>query len=121
MARDSRASSTRKTSPKGMAQDRDISSTPQEQRRRRLQLRRQPGPLPRAAPEQLGAAASTGNAAKAGEAQVVQERASQELDRTQMAALLEQAEEAAAMLPELMAKLAGTGVSPLADKTGRED
>ncbi len=43
------------------------------------------------------------------------------MDRTQRAALLEQAEEAAAMLTELMAKLAGTGVSPLADKTGRED
>jgi hypothetical protein len=61
-----------------------------------------------------------GDSARAGEAQVAQERASQELDRTQRAALLEQAEEVAARLTELMAKQGGTGVSPQADKTGRE-
>jgi hypothetical protein len=55
----------------------------QDKRRRRLRPR-----PPQAAPEQLGAAASTGDAAKTGEAQVAQERASQELDRTQRAALL---------------------------------
>jgi hypothetical protein len=42
------------------------------------------------------AAASTGHSARVGEAQVAQERASQEWGRTQRAALLEQAEEAAA-------------------------
>jgi hypothetical protein len=52
---------------------------------------------------------------------VAQEKACQELDRTQRAALLEQAEEAAAKLKELMAKLAVMGVSPQADKTGREE
>ncbi len=52
---------------------------------------------------------------------MAREKASQELDRTQRAALLEQAEEAAAKLKELMAKLAGMGLSPQADKTGREE
>jgi hypothetical protein len=112
-----------KDQPKGYGAGPRHQQHPQDQRRRRLQLRRQPRPPapPQAAPEQLGAAASTGDAAKAGEAQVAQERASQELDRTQRAALLEQAEEVAARLKELMAKLAGTGVSPLAYKTGQED
>jgi hypothetical protein len=42
------------------------------------------------------AAASAGDSARAGEAQVAQERVGQEWGRTQRAALLEQAEEAAA-------------------------
>jgi hypothetical protein len=67
------------------------------------------------------AAASMGDSARAGEAQVAQERASQEVDRTQRAALLEQAEEVAARLTELMAKLGGMGVSPQVDRTGREE
>jgi hypothetical protein len=88
----------------------------QDQRRRRSR----PAP-PRAAPEQLGAAASTGDTARAEEAQAAPERGSQEQGKTQREALLEQAEEAAAKLKELMAKLGGTGVSPQADKTGREE
>jgi hypothetical protein len=46
---------------------------------------------------------------------VVRERANQKRGKTQKAALLEQAEEAAAKLKELRAKLAGTWVLSLAD------
>jgi hypothetical protein len=53
------------------------------------------GSLP-AEGQDMGATSSTGESARAGEAQVAQERASQEWDRTQRAALLEQVEEAAA-------------------------
>ncbi len=45
----------------------------------------------------------------------MRERANQEQGKTQKAALLEQAEEAAAKLKELRAKLAGTWVLSLAD------
>jgi hypothetical protein len=45
---------------------------------------------PRAAPEQLGAAASTSDMARAEEAQAAPERASQELGKTQTAALRKQ-------------------------------
>jgi hypothetical protein len=46
-------------------------------------------------------------------------RANQERGETQRAALLEQAEEAAAKLKELMAKLAGTWVWPLGNTDPR--
>ncbi len=46
---------------------------------------------------------------------MAREKAIQDQSKTRRAALLEQAEEAAAKLKELMAKLAGTWVSPLAD------
>jgi hypothetical protein len=65
--------------------------------------------------QDLGATAGAVGAARAKEAQVARERALQEQGEAQRAALLEQAEEAAAKLKELMAKLAGTWVSPLAD------
>jgi hypothetical protein len=64
--------------------------------------------------QDLGATAGAGGAARAKEAQVARERADQEGGLTRRAALLEQAEEAATRLTELMAKLAGTWVSPLA-------
>jgi hypothetical protein len=67
----------------------------------------------------LAAAAGAGGVARAEGAQVARERAIQERGKTHRAALLEQAEEAAAKLKELMAKLAGTWVSPLADTEPR--
>jgi hypothetical protein len=110
----------RKQRPKDQPKGCGAGPRHQQDKRRRRSRPRELRP-PQAVPEQLGAAASTGDAANAGEAQVAQEGASQERDRTQRAALLEQAEEAAARLTELTAKLAGTGVSPQADKTGREE
>jgi hypothetical protein len=65
--------------------------------------------------QDMGATTATSNTARAGGAQEARERAHQEWSKTQRAALLEQAEEAAAKLKELMARLAGTWVSPLAD------
>jgi hypothetical protein len=65
--------------------------------------------------QDLEATASTGGAARAEGAQVARGRTNQEGGKTQRAALLEQAEKAAAKLKELMAKLKGTWVSPLAD------
>jgi hypothetical protein len=58
---------------------------------------------------------ATSDTVTAGAAQVAREEALQEGGRAQRAALLEQAEEAAARLKELMAKLAGMCVAPLAD------
>jgi hypothetical protein len=69
----------------------------------------------------LGAAVSTSGAARAGEAQMARERANQERGKNQRAVLLEQAEEPAPKLTELMAKLAGTKGAPLAARTDRED
>jgi hypothetical protein len=69
--------------------------------------------------QDLGAAADTGDTARAEEAQVAQERASPNLGKTRRVVLLKQAEVAAARLNELMAKLAGTWVSPLADTKPR--
>jgi hypothetical protein len=63
----------------------------------------------------MGATTATSDTARAGGAQAGREGALQERGEAQRAALLEQAEEAAAKLKELMAKLAGTWVSPLAD------
>jgi hypothetical protein len=63
--------------------------------------------------QDTGATTDAGDTARAEGAQVARERAHQERGKTQRAALLEQAEEAAAKLKELMAKLAGTWVSPL--------
>jgi hypothetical protein len=80
-------------------------------RERRTTERRRRSRLapPRAAQEQLGAAADPGDMARA------------EGGKNQRAALLKQAEEAAAKLTELMAKLAGTKALPLAARTDRED
>jgi hypothetical protein len=71
--------------------------------------------------QDLAAAAGAGDAARAEGAQEARGRAIQERGRTQRAALLEQAEEAAARLTQLMTKLAGTGESPLTGRTNRED
>jgi hypothetical protein len=65
------------------------------------------------------ATTATSDTARAGEAQAAQEEALQEGGRAQRAALLEQAEEAAARLKELMAKLADMCVAPLADTEPR--
>jgi hypothetical protein len=62
---------------------------------------------------------ATSDTARAGAAQAAREEALQEGGEAQRAALLEQAEEAAARLRELMAKLAGTWVSPLVDTEPR--
>ena len=62
---------------------------------------------------------ATGDTAGAGGAQAAREGALQQRGEAQRAALLEQAEEAAAKLKELMAKLAGPWVAPLADTEPR--
>jgi hypothetical protein len=69
--------------------------------------------------QDLGAAADTGNTARAEEVQMARESASPELGKTRRAALLEQADEVAARLKELMAKLEGMWVSLLADTEPR--
>jgi hypothetical protein len=53
----------------------------------------------------MGATTATSDTAGAGGAQAAQERAHQERSKTQRATLLEQAEEAAAKLADLMGKL----------------
>jgi hypothetical protein len=67
----------------------------------------------------MGATTATSDTARAGGAQAAQEGAFQQRGEAQRAALMEQAEEAAAKLKGLMAKLAGTRVSPLADTEPR--
>jgi hypothetical protein len=67
----------------------------------------------------MGATTATSDTARAGGAQAAREGALQERGEAQRAALLEQAEEAAARLKELMAKLAGMCVAPLADTEPR--
>jgi hypothetical protein len=79
--------------PKGCGAGPRHQQHPQDQRGKRReppQKQPRPPPLPRAAPEQLGAAASTGDMARAEEAQAAPERASQELGKTQTAALRKQ-------------------------------
>jgi hypothetical protein len=67
----------------------------------------------------MRATAGKGGTARAEQAQEALEEAHQEQGKTQRAVLLEQAEEAAAKLRELMAKLAGTWLTPLADTEPR--
>jgi hypothetical protein len=69
----------------------------------------------------MGATAGASDTARAGGAQVARETAHQERSKTQRAVLLEQAEEAAAKLAELMGKLMEAGASPLPGETCRED
>jgi hypothetical protein len=69
----------------------------------------------------MGATAGMGGTARAEGAQEAREEAHQGRGKTQRAVLLEQAEEAAAKLRELMGKLAETGASSLPDETVRED
>ncbi len=67
----------------------------------------------------MGAAKATSDTARAGLAQVAREGAPQQRGDAQWAALMEQAEEAAARLKELMAKLGDMGVAPLAETEPR--
>jgi hypothetical protein len=69
----------------------------------------------------MGATTATSDTARAGGAQAARERAHQERSKTQRAALLEQAEEAAAKLADLMGKLTETETSPLPGETCREE
>jgi hypothetical protein len=65
------------------------------------------------------ATTATSDAARAGGAQVAQVKVFQEGEKAQRAALLEQAEEAAARLNELIAKLGDIGAAPLAETEPR--
>jgi hypothetical protein len=69
----------------------------------------------------MGATTATSDTAGAGGAQAAQERAHRDRSKTQRAALLEQAEEAAAKLADLMDKLTETETSPLPGETCREE
>jgi hypothetical protein len=72
---------------------------------------------PRGSPANEGARAlaDTGDSARAGVAQGAREGAPQPLVGAQWAALMEQAEEAAARLKELMTQLGSMGVAPLGE------
>jgi hypothetical protein len=72
------------------------------------------GSLP-AGGQDMGATARVGGAAGAEGAREAQEKSHQEQDEAQRATLLEEAGQAAAKLRGLMAKLAGTWQTPLAD------
>jgi hypothetical protein len=65
--------------------------------------------------QSMGATKATSDTARAGVAQVAREGAPQQRGGAQWAALMEQAEEAAARLKELMDKLGSMGVAPLAE------
>ncbi len=65
--------------------------------------------------QDMGATAGMGGTAGAKGVREAREESIQERGKTQRAILLEQAEEAAARLRELMTKLAGTWLTPLAD------
>ena len=69
----------------------------------------------------MGATTVGRDTARAGGAQAAHERAHQERSKTQRAALLEQAEEVAAKLAELMGKLTEVETSPLPGETCREE
>ncbi len=69
----------------------------------------------------MGATTATSDTVRAGEAQAAREGAHQERSKTQRAALLEQAEAAAAKLAELMGKLTEAETSPLPGETCREE
>ncbi len=78
------------------------------------------GSLP-ASGRDTGATTAAGETARAGAAQAARKEAHRERGKTQRAALLEQAEAAAAKLAELMGKLTGAETSPLPGETGREE
>ncbi len=63
----------------------------------------------------VGAVAGTGDSARAGVAQGAREGAPQQRGGAQWTALMEQAEEAATRLKELMAQLGNMGVAPLVE------
>ncbi len=67
----------------------------------------------------MGATTATSDTAGAGGAQAARGGAFQQQGEAHRAALMEQAEEAAAKLKGLMAELAGTWVSPLAETQPR--
>ena len=69
----------------------------------------------------MGATTATTDTAGAGGAQAARERALQQRGKTQRAALLEQAEEAAAKLADLMGRLTETEASPLPSEACREE
>ncbi len=68
-----------------------------------------------------GATTAASGTARAGVAQAARKEARQDRGKTQRAALLEQAEAAAAKLEELMGKLAEAETSPLPGETCREE
>ena len=68
----------------------------------------------------MGATADAGGRNKTEEAQEAQERALKQQGEAHRAALMEQAEEAAAKLRGLMVEIAGTWGSPLAETEPRE-
>ncbi|MFN9956211.1 MAG: hypothetical protein ACK55I_24200, partial [bacterium] len=76
------------------------------------------GSLP-AGGQDMGATADAGGRNKTKGAQVAREGALQQQGEAHRAALMEQAEAAPAKLKELMAELAGTWVSPLAETEPR--
>ena len=78
------------------------------------------GGLP-ASGRDTGATMVAGETARAGAAQAARKEAHQERAKTQRAALLEQAEAAAAELAELMGKLTEAETSPLPGETCREE
>ncbi len=69
----------------------------------------------------MGATTATSDTAGAGGAQAAREGALQQRGKTQRAALLEQAEEAAAKLADLMDRLTETETSPLPREMCQED
>ncbi len=77
------------------------------------------GGSPPADGRDMGATTAASETARAGGAQAAREGALQQQSEAHRAALMEQAEEAAAKLKGLMAELAGTWVSPLAETEPR--
>jgi hypothetical protein len=77
------------------------------------------GGSPPADGRDMGATTAAGETARAGGAQAAREGALQQQGEAHRAALMEQVEEAAAKLKGLMAELAGTWVSPLAETEPR--
>ncbi len=69
----------------------------------------------------MGATTAASDTVRAGEAQAAREGAHQERSKIQRAALLEQAEAAAAKLAELMGKLTEAETSPLPGEACREE
>ena len=78
------------------------------------------GSLP-ASRRDTGATTAASETARAGAAQAARKEAHRERGKTQRAALLEQAEAAAAKLAELMGKLTEAESSPLPGETCREE
>ncbi len=69
----------------------------------------------------MGATTATSDTAGAGGAQAARGGAFQQRGKTQRAALLEQAEEAAARMADLMGKLMETETAPLPSEASREE